>query len=164
MRHVKAARSWPPIARRGSIALMLIRPFDDTDPTADRRAVIALWRRCDLLRPWNDPNRDIDRKLAMGDELFLVGEQEDELIAAVMVGYDGHRGWVNYLAVDPSRQGQGIGRRLMHEAERRLEALGCPKLNLQVRDGNETVLAFYRSLGYRMDATVSLGKRLIPDA
>jgi len=138
---------------------MLIRPFARTD----RAATIALWRRCELVRPWNDPDRDIDRKLAVDDGLFLVGERDAELVAAMMVGYDGHRGWVNYLAVDPGLQGQGIGRLLMQEAERRLEAIGCPKLNLQVRNENEAVLAFYRALGYRVDAAVSLGKRLIPD-
>ena len=68
---------------------------------ADRDAVIELWRRCDLVRAWNDPHRDIDRKLARDPDLLLVGERDRVVVAAVMVGYDGHRGWVNYLAVDP---------------------------------------------------------------
>lgn len=138
---------------------MEIRSFVE----ADRAAVIELWRRCDLVRPWNDPHRDIDRKLARDPELFLVGERTNAVVAAVMVGYDGHRGWVNYLAVDPDVREGGIGRRLMDEAEERLVQLGCPKLNLQVRGSNENALGFYRRLGYEVDDTVSLGKRLIPD-
>lgn len=127
--------------------------------------MIALWDAAGLLRPWNDPDRDIDRKLSLDDELFLVGERDTgELVAVAMVGYDGHRGWVNYLGVDPTHQGLGLGRAMMREAERRLLALGCPKLNLQVRSGNASVLAFYRALGYEIDETVSLGKRLIVDA
>lgn len=140
---------------------MHIRPFR----ASDRAAVIALWDAAGLLRPWNDPDRDIDRKLSLDDELFLVGERDTgELVAVAMVGYDGHRGWVNYLGVDPTHQGLGLGRAMMREAERRLLALGCPKLNLQVRSGNASVLAFYRALGYEIDETVSLGKRLIVDA
>ena len=146
---------------------MDIRSYHHTEsPDAgqdDRAAVISLWRACALIRPWNDPDRDIDRKLALQDDLFLVGVEEGEIIATAMVGYDGHRGWVNYLAVAPSRQGRGHGRALMEAAEHRLLALGCPKLNLQVRGGNEPVLAFYAALGYTVDDAVSLGKRLIVD-
>ena len=146
---------------------MLIRAFRP----ADRAAVIDLWQRCGITRPWNDPDRDIDRKLAVRDDLFLVGVGNGgngdghgrTPIATMMVGYDGHRGWVNYLAVDPAFQGRGLGRVLMREAERRLQAIGCPKLNLQVRSDNGAVLAFYRALGYEVDAAVSLGKRLIAD-
>jgi ribosomal protein S18 acetylase RimI-like enzyme len=87
----------------------------------------------------------------------------ERLVATAMVGYDGHRGWVNYLAVQPGKQGNGLGRALMAEAERLLTERGCPKLNLQIRAGNEQVMAFYRALGYAEDGTVSLGKRLIPD-
>jgi len=139
---------------------MHLRPFRESD----RASVIALWRAAGLLRPWNDPERDIDRKVALNDELFVVGEDAaGVLVAVVMIGYDGHRGWVYYLAVDPDCQGQGLGRVLMQAAEHRLLALGCPKLNLQVRVGNESVLAFYRALGYEVDAAVGLGKRLIVD-
>ncbi len=80
-----------------------------------------------------------------------------------MIGYDGHRGWMNYLAVDPEHQGHGIGRALVEYAEAVLRAAGCPKLNLQVREGNDAALAFYGSLGFETDAAVSLGKRLIDD-
>jgi ribosomal protein S18 acetylase RimI-like enzyme len=114
---------------------------------ADEEAVIALWRRCDLVRPWNDPATDIARKREMQPELFLVGIVQGELVATIMAGYEGHRGWINYLAVHPDRQRQGMGRRMMAEAETCLQVLGCPKINLQVRSKNKDVIAFYRSLG-----------------
>ena len=138
----------------------VIRPFrrDDTE------AVVALWREAGLVVPWNDPYLDIERKLTVQPELFLVVDDGDAVIGAAMVGYDGHRGWVNYLAVDESRRGEGLGARLMGEAERLLVELGCPKLNLQVRTSNTSVIEWYRSLGYARDEAVSLGKRLIPDA
>ncbi|MCS5735644.1 GNAT family acetyltransferase [Herbiconiux sp. CPCC 203386] len=132
---------------------------------ADTDAVVALWQACGLVRPWNDPRKDIARKLTTQPELFLVAESIDTgaLLGSAMVGYDGHRGWVNYLAVDPAAQGGGIGRALMTEAETLLRERGCPKLNLQIRAGNEPVMAFYEALGYAPDGAVSFGKRLIPD-
>lgn len=139
---------------------MQIRTYRQSDETA----VVSLWHHCGLTRPWNDPHRDIARKLAEQPELFLVGEVDGRLMATAMVGYEGHRGWIYYLAVHGDFQGRGHGRRLMAEAERLLRERGCPKLNLQVRAGNEAVLAFYRELGYTVDATVTLGKRLIPDS
>ncbi|PJJ73442.1 ribosomal protein S18 acetylase RimI-like enzyme [Diaminobutyricimonas aerilata] len=138
---------------------MRIRPFDENDT----EAVVALWRDCGLTRPWNDPYRDIRRKLEVQREFFLVGAVDGAVAASAMAGYDGHRGWVNYLAVAPAHRGAGHGRALMAEIERRLEAIGCPKLNLQVRADNEQALEFYRALGYAPDAAVSLGKRLIAD-
>lgn len=130
---------------------------------ADEQAVIALWETCGLTRPWNDPRKDIARKLTEHPELFLVGTEDGRLVATAMAGYDGHRGWVNYLAVAPGHRQRALGRRLMDEAERRLLALGCPKINVQVRSSNAEVLAFYRRLGYAPDEAVSLGKRLIRD-
>ncbi len=129
----------------------------------DEDAVVALWLACDLTRPWNDPRKDIERKLAHSPSLFLVGEDDDEVIGSVMAGYDGHRGWVNYLAVHPARQGSGLGRALMDAAEERLRALGCPKINLQVRDGNEAARGFYEAIGYQRQELVDLGKRLVSD-
>ncbi|MCD2164048.1 GNAT family acetyltransferase [Comamonas koreensis] len=130
----------------------------------DSEAVVQLWHDCGLYRPWNDPHKDIARKLSVSPELFWVGvDEQGEVMASIMVGYDGHRGWINYLAVHPKHQRQGHARQLMQRAEAELTALGCPKLNLQVRAGNEAVIAFYESLGYGDDQTVSLGKRLIPD-
>jgi ribosomal protein S18 acetylase RimI-like enzyme len=136
-----------------------IRPFIESDTAA----VVALWQACALTRPRNDPARDIARKREVQRELFLVGLCEGVLMASVMAGYDGHRGWVNYLAVHPEWRRRGHGEALMRAVEQRLLALGCPKLNLQVRTGNTTVLAFYRALGYLPDDVVSLGRRLIPD-
>jgi len=126
----------------------------------DARAVIALWRACDLTRPWNDPAKDIDRKVAVADDLFLVGEVEGVVVASAMAGYDGHRGWINYLAVHPDHQRGGFARELMDEAERRLRARGCPKINLQVRASNAAALAFYDRIGFATDDVVSMGKRL----
>lgn len=139
----------------------VIRPFRPEET----EAVVALWRRAGLVVPWNDPYRDIERKLAVQPELFLVVEDEacGPVVGAAMVGYDGHRGWVNYLAVDESRRGEGIGASIMAEAERLLVERGCPKLNLQVRSTNQGVIDWYRSLGYEPDHAVGLGKRLIPD-
>ena len=125
---------------------------------------MSLWSICGLTRPWNDPNRDIERKLARDAENLLVLEDDGQLIGSVMVGYEGHRGWINYLAVHPDRRRQGLGRLLMDEAERRLRALGCPKVNLQVRTSNEAAREFYRQIGYRLDEAVSFGKRLEHDA
>lgn len=130
---------------------------------ADEEAVVALWQACGLTRPWNDPRKDIARKLTQQPEMFLVGTDGGQLVATAMVGYEGHRGWVNYLAVAPSHRQLALGRRLMDEAERLLLALGCPKINVQVRSSNSEVLAFYRHLGYSQDEAVSLGKRLIRD-
>jgi ribosomal protein S18 acetylase RimI-like enzyme len=131
--------------------------------SSDELALIELWTACELTRPWNDPARDIARKLADSPELLLVGEEDGAIVGSVMAGYDGHRGWINYLAVHPARQGSGLGRALMDAAEERLRALGCAKINLQVRDGNEDARAFYEAIGYRLEPIVSLGKRLVSD-
>jgi ribosomal protein S18 acetylase RimI-like enzyme len=138
---------------------MQIREFAD----ADEERVVALWARCGLVRPWNDPRKDIARKKRVQRELFLVAEERGEIAGAVMGGYDGHRGWVNYLAVDESHRRSGLGRRLMDEVEARLRRLGCPKLNLQVRNDNAAALGFYERLGFKRDEAVSLGKRLESD-
>ena len=138
---------------------MRIRPFEP----ADESTVVALWRECGLTRPWNDPHRDIQRKLSQQPELFLVATIDDALVGTAMVGFDGHRGWVYYLAVSPLHRKRSIGRALMREAERLLMERGCPKINLLVRSSNTDVIAFYRELGYTQDDAVSLGRRLIHD-
>jgi ribosomal protein S18 acetylase RimI-like enzyme len=130
---------------------------------ADEAALIRLWERCGLTRPWNDPREDIRRKLAVRPDLLLVGVIGGEVVGSVMVGYEGHRGWVNYLAVAPERRRRGLGRALVAEAERRLLGEGCPKINLLVRADNREAVAFYRRLGYGVDEVVSLGKRLVED-
>ena len=106
---------------------------------------------------------DEARKLRVQRELFLVGRQSGRVVAAVMAGYDGHRGSVNYLAVDPQYRRRGYGAMLMRRIEELLAARGCPKVNLSVRSANADVLAFYQRLGYAADDVVALGKRLIPD-
>lgn len=138
---------------------MQIRPYQPSD----HDSVIELWRACDLLRPVNNPSCDIARKLEVGSDLFLVGIVEDQVVASVMAGYEGHRGWINYLAVHPQYQRRGLGRQIMEAAERLLKEAGCPKINLQVRTSNAAVIAFYKSLGYAVDDVISMGKRLRHD-
>jgi len=138
---------------------LTIRSFQPPDESS----VVQLWQNCGLVVPWNDPHRDIARKLSVLPELFLVALQDERIVGSVMAGYDGHRGWINYLAVDPAQRRRGIGRRLMDEAEWLLRALGCPKINLQVRTANGEALGFYNGIGYRQDDVVSMGKRLEAD-
>lgn len=129
----------------------------------DESAVIQLWNDCGLTRPWNDPRKDIARKLREQPELFLVGLLDGKLVASAMFGYDGHRGSVSYLAVSPSVQRLSLGRQLMHEGETLLHKRGCPKINLLVRHSNAEVIEFYRRLGYEIEPVVCLGNRLIAD-
>jgi ribosomal protein S18 acetylase RimI-like enzyme len=136
-----------------------IRPFRP----ADEAAVIALWQVAGLTRPWNDPHRDIARKLRVQPELFLVGEWNGSVVATAMAGYDGHRGWVYYLGVDPAHRRCGFARALMVRVEELLRNLGCPKIDLMVRDGNDSATAFYLGIGYGQDPVITLSKRLIED-
>ena len=138
---------------------MQIRPFI----LADEQAVIELWKECDLVRPWNDPAKDIHRKLKVNPEWFLVGDLDGQLVATVMAGYEGHRGWLNYLAVKPAHQKSGLGRLIVGEAERLLREAGCAKINLQIRSSNSGVIEFYRKLGWSQDDVISMGKRLEQD-
>ncbi|MDH2443978.1 GNAT family acetyltransferase [Amnibacterium sp. CER49] len=137
----------------------VVRPFRPEET----EQVVALWRACGLTRPWNDPRRDIERKLAVQPELFLVAEADGAVVGTAMAGYDGHRGWVYYVAVLPELQSRGVGTRLMAEVESRLLAMGCPKVNVQIRGGNEAVAAFYARLGFAPDSATGLGKRLVVD-
>ena len=126
-------------------------------------AVIELWQKCNLTRPWNNPESDIERKLKVNPDLFLVGLIDDTVVATVMGGYEGHRGWVNYLAVDPAYQRNGLGRKMMEELEKRILSTECPKINLQIRTDNTDAILFYKSIGYRKDEVISMGKRLVDD-
>ncbi len=135
---------------------------------ADEAAAVALWRDCGLLRPWNDPHKDIARKQTVQPGLFLVAlapgaDGVEAIVGTAMAGYDGHRGSVYYLAVAPGRQRLAIGRSLMARVEQQLLAMGCPKINVLVRTTNVQVMAFYEKLGYARDDALGLGKRLIPD-
>jgi len=135
---------------------MEIRTFQESD----KDAVIAMWRRCELVRPQNDPDQDIDLKMSFQPGLFFIATEGDSIVGSVMAGYEGHRGWINYLAVDPGTQGAGLGAKLMKHAEEESRGLGCVKINLQVRSSNEKVLGFYRAIGYLQDDVISMGKRL----
>jgi ribosomal protein S18 acetylase RimI-like enzyme len=134
---------------------MQIRTFVEDD----RRELVALWHRCELVRGSNDPDRDIDTKIGHDDGLFVAIERT-QVVGSVMVGFDGHRGWINYLAVLPERRRAGIGRLLINHAEAHLRAMGCPKINLQVRRANVQVAAFYEAAAYAVDDVVSWGKRI----
>lgn len=134
-----------------------------TFAVTDTEAAVALWHASGLTRPWNDPHRDIERKLQVQPELFLVATDGDVLIGTVMAGYDGHRGWLYYLASLPDRRGEGIARELVAEAESRLLAMGCPKVQLMVRPENEAARGLYAALGYEPFDTWATGKRLIAD-
>jgi ribosomal protein S18 acetylase RimI-like enzyme/glutaredoxin len=138
---------------------MKIRPYRE----ADQKAVVALWRDVFPDAPaWNEPVADVERKLTVQRELFLVALEGDVVLGTAMAGYDGHRGWVYYVAVAPVSRRRGVGRALMERAETSLAALGCPKLNLQVRAGNRGAVAFYERLGYGVEERMSMGKRLTP--
>lgn len=138
---------------------MQIRPFR----MDDEAAVVALWEQCGLTRPWNDPHKDVSRKLEMQPELFLVGEEDAAIVATIMAGYEGHRGWINYLAVAPAYRGRGFARALIGRVEKVLLGMGCPKISLLIRSSNPEVMAFYRHIGYAEDDVVTFGKRLIHD-
>jgi len=138
---------------------LLIRPFQ----TEDEDDLVALWKMCELTVPWNNPHKDIARKLQVQPELFLVGILGNSLIATVMGGYEGHRGWINYLAVHQDFQGKGYGQEIMNSVETVLREMGCPKINLQIRRGNDKIASFYQKLGFTSDNVVSMGKRLEDD-
>jgi ribosomal protein S18 acetylase RimI-like enzyme len=138
---------------------LVIRPYQ----LMDEAGVVELWLQCNLVVPQNNPRRDIQRKLQVNPEWFLVGVFGGHVVATCIAGYEGHRGWINYLAVSPHHRRQGIGRRIMEEAEKRLKSAGCPKINLQVRETNRAVIQFYERIGYARDPVASMGKRLEHD-
>ena len=140
--------------------MTVIRPYEDSD----KEQVINLWMKCDLIRPWNDPHKDINRKKGKGSDLFIILEYKNEIIGTVMGGYDGHRGIMNYLAVHPKFQRKGFGAILVSEIEKKLVKLGCPKINLLVRKDNLKVSKFYQKIDYDNQTDVLIfSKRLIPD-
>ena len=138
---------------------LLIRPFKE----GDEEALVSLWNMCKLTVPWNNPYKDIARKLKVQSELFLMGYLEDKLIASIMAGYDGHRGWINYFAVHPDFQSMGYGKQLMDNVENKLSELGCPKINLQIREGNDKALSYYQKLGFVEENRINMGKRIEND-
>jgi len=146
-----------------SLYKRLMQPLLRSYRPEDREALVSLWSICELTRPWNKPDRDIDRKLARDGGNLLVLGQDGLLIGSLMVAYEGHRGWVNYLAVHPAHRRRGLGRLLMEQAEARLRSLGCAKVNLQIRTSDTNASEFYRRIGYGADDVVSMGKRLESD-
>ncbi len=140
-------------------AKMKIRPYQ----SGDEKKVIQLWIDCGLVVPQNNPLRDIERKLKVNPEWFLVGEFNGEIIASCMAGYDGHRGWINYLAVSKPFQRKGHAKKILKKAEKLLIEAGCPKVNLQIRTTNQKTIEFYKHTGYKDDDVVSMGKRFERD-
>ena len=138
---------------------MKIREFN----ISDQDDVVNLWKECQLTVPWNDPYKDIQRKVKVDPDVFLVGEISGVIVATVMGGYDGHRGWINYLAVSPSHRRKGYACMIMKKVEGQLKQKGCPKINLQVRESNIDIIAFYEAIGYGNDKVIGLGKRLEND-
>jgi len=135
---------------------MILRQFIEND----RAEVIALWTLCGLTRPQNNPSRDIDRKINENPRYIFIAECDAKIVGTIMVGYDGHRGWLNYLAVHPEYRRRGIATKMIDEAKRALMELGCPKINLQVRSSNINAKMFYKSIGFVEDDVVSFGMRL----
>ncbi|MCW3767266.1 MULTISPECIES: GNAT family acetyltransferase [Micrococcaceae] len=129
----------------------------------DTDSVVDLWTICGLVRPWNDPRKDIERKLQVQPELFLVAHDGLRVVGTAMAGYDGHRGWIHYFAIHPEQQGRGLGRRLVQDIEQRLGALGCPKIHLNVRSKNEAAADFWRAVGFESSDSLTFARRLITD-
>jgi ribosomal protein S18 acetylase RimI-like enzyme len=137
-------------------AALAIAPLDP----ADTAAVVALWERCGLTRPWNDPHADIALALRGPNSTILIGREADAVVASVMVGHDGHRGWVYYVAVDPAHQRRGFGQAIMAAAEDWLKLRGIGKAELLIREGNATVQRFYESLGYNVEPRIVMTRWL----
>ena len=142
---------------------MKMQPHLRSFQSSDQKAVIDLWKACDLTRPWNDPGKDIARAIAAPSSDIWVGEMDGRIIASVMLGYDGHRGNIYYFSVHPDYQRCGIGAHIMEKIENHFEQMGCPKINLMVRSTNLKVASFYKSIGYTQEETHVHGKRLIAD-
>ncbi len=133
-----------------------IIPYD----SVYQQALISLWKECNLVIPQNDPVVDIQKKLDLQPQLFFIALLNDQLVGSVMAGYEGHRGWLNYLALSPKFQRRGYGKRLVDEATEKLRELGCQKINVQVRKTNLSAIEFYKRIGFKEDNAISLGKRL----
>lgn len=126
----------------------------------DIPAIVSLWQQAGLVRPWNDPEKDIAFARNSGHGEILVGREQGALVASVLVGHDGHRGVVYYLAVDPDHQKKGLGRMMMQGAENWLKARGVWKLNLMIRAENDMVRSFYEALGYQPEERIVMARRL----
>lgn len=138
------------------MAKLRLRSFS----ASDTDQVVELWNLCGLTVPWNDPRKDIELKLQVDPELFIIAELAGRIIGTAMGGYEGHRGYIYYLGVHPDHRRLGIARKLVGRVEQLLTARNCPKINLMVRETNNEVIAFYNSMGYVDNKVISLGKRL----
>ena len=147
--------NWPKATLRPSTAMQI-----STATESDMIDVIALWEVCDLTRPWNDPVTDYRLALANETSAILLAHEEGELVASVMTGFDGHRGWVYYLAVAPDARKQALGRTMMTAAEQWLDDREAPKVQLMVRGDNEQAIGFYKALGYEIQPVMTLGRKL----
>jgi len=134
---------------------LVIRTYSEQD----LEPVLHLWQQCNLVVPQNDPEADIWLKTERQPELFFIGTTIDKVITTLMAGYDGHRGWINYLAVHPAYQRQGIGKQMVFYTMEKLKVLGCPKVNLQIRKTNTGVMQFYAKIGFKTDDVISMGYR-----
>ena len=134
---------------------MIIRKFE----TADTEKVVDVWDKCGLLYPANDPYMEIRNKTSFQPDLFLVGESDGQVMASVMIGYEGRRGWINYLAVLPEYQGKGYGRTLVEHSLELLKEIGAPKVNLLVRPTNTKVQAFYEKCGFEFEEVTMMSYR-----
>ncbi len=136
---------------------LVIRPYQNSD----ENSVVSLW---EIVFPesvqWNNPIKDIHLKLTIQSHLFIVALSDSKLIGTVMGGFDGHRGWIYYLAVHPDHRRQGFGSQLLKAIEKGLKELGCPKVNLQIRSDNHRVESFYHKCGYDTEERISMGKRI----
>jgi len=135
---------------------LIIRVYDQKDEIE----VIKLWKICNIIVPQNDPKLEINSKLNFQPDLFFVGLYKKKLIATIMIGYEGHRGWINYLVVHPDFQRRGFGTKLMDYATKTLSKMGCRKINIQVRKSNIPVIQFYKKLGFIDDEVINYGKRI----
>jgi len=133
-----------------------VAPIEDDDVAS----VVSLWERCGLTQPWNDPAADIALARRDGNAAVLVGRDGERIVASVMVGHDGHRGWVYYVGIDPDCRGKGFGRIIMAAAEQWLRERGIPKLMLMVRRDNAKVQAFYETLDYSEQDSIPYAKWL----
>lgn len=138
-----------------SLTIRPIVPGEEAD-------VIALWRSCGLTRPWNDPAADLEFARGKPNSDVLVGVLGQRIVASAMVGHDGHRGTMYYVAVDPAHRGRGLGRSIVEAAEAWLKARGVWKTNLLVRAGNEQVLSFYERMGYAAGSSQQIEKWIDP--
>ena len=155
----RAAPAAPGRTPEGDLAGLRIRPFRD----GDEDAVVALWEACGLVRPWNDPRRDVERARGAGtSEIFVAvaGGGGERIVGSVMAGFDGHRGWVYYLAAAPGCRSRGLGERLMRHAETWLEGIGAPKAMLMIREENEAVRRFYEGIGYGVERRTIMSRWL----